>query len=330
MTHRQEVVEYLQDAMKPDTRNTYSSHVGMYRKIWQETDQLGDAFPVEESKLAEFAIYLDKSRGLKRSSIAQYISAVRNHNVAHVQHGSEAVSLILRAISNRQVQQQGSIPLKPVWDASNVVAASTMLSTLVASNSKQDSDMRALATSIVGFVFALRARSLVSVRVGDLQFEDDTLNFTLRAYKTKAVEVESKYVVPWKECKPLHAVRKYLARRNKFNISSNSFLISDNTSSLRAATQVNRALNRVRELLKLGEVQQQQSHALRRGAARAMIAIGVPLPRILSWGRWKNETSLQPYIEGRAWSMSTHDDSKCFEWMKGQLTAEVGMQLGSR
>jgi len=169
------------------------------------------------------------------------------------------------------------------------------------------------------------------VRLGDLKFEGDVLKFTLRAYKTKKAEVESNYTVPWKECEPLRELKQYLSTRSKFDNSNNSFLISNSsTSSLRAATQVNQTLERVRDLLNLGKEERQQSHALRRGAARAMIAIDVPLPRILSWGRWKNEASLQPYIEGRAWSMSTRDDSKCFEWMKKQRTVEVGMQLGSR
>lgn len=324
-------MDYLQDAMKPDTRQTYSSHVGMYRKFWEETRQRGDAFPIKDVKLAEFAIYLDKYRGLRRASIAQYISAVRNYNMTHTQPGSETVGLVLRAISNRQSQQQGGIPLKPAWDSSSVIAAATLLNKLVKQSSSRVSDMQSLAASIVGFVFVLRARSLVSVRHGDLQFEGDVLKFTLRVYKTKKAEVESNYTVPWKECEPLRALKQYLSSRNKFNNSNNLFLISNSsTSSLRAATQVNQALERVRDLLNLGKEEQQQSHALRRGAARAMIAIEVPLPRILSWGRWKNEASLQPYIEGRAWSMSTRDDSKCFGWMKKQRTAEVGMQLGSR
>lgn len=330
LTPSAQILAYMQDAFKEDTRKSYSSHVGMFRKFWKETKQRGQPFPLQESKLLEFAIYLDQVRGILHTSAAQYISAVRAHNTFFLQPGKEQIKSVLKGMANRNAAKRRGVPLKPTWSAETVIKATEKLHALL--NAKQPSlaDIQSILISILGFVFALRASSLASLRLKDLQVVGNNITLTLHTYKTKGVRDEVQFTVPWRACKPLQAVRQFLLKAKQFCFSNNSYLIPPHEGASRPSVQVSRALRRVCELLKLPVPVGNQSHALRRGAASAMISAGVASPRIQSWGMWGSEHAMKPYIEQSTWQESSEFLEPIFGWMCGKLTSGVGIRRTDR
>eukprot|EP00042_Codosiga_hollandica_P046932 m.501794 g.501794 ORF g.501794 m.501794 type:complete len:231 (-) comp57333_c0_seq26:639-1331(-) len=171
---RLQVASHLHDALKSQPRRDVSQVLG-------RANQEGEPFPVDDGKLMEFSVYLHEVRQIRSSSIKQYISAVKYHNSITQNSDAQALSLLLKGITTRQVETHGGTELKPIWEAGHVLEASDKLTALAKSRSPSLEDCQALAASIIGFLFALRARSLASVCLRDLESDKSNFKLTVRA-----------------------------------------------------------------------------------------------------------------------------------------------------
>ena len=152
-----------------------------------------------------------------------------------------------------------------------------------------------------------------------------------RTTKAKGMQQFQSFTIKWKQCKPMKQVCDFIeTSRLKYYKDDNEFLLSSWPGRRVPAKQVTAVILRVRELLQLPSIPNNQSHMLRRGAAIAMNACGVPLQRILSWGVWKDYNSLKPYIERREWSVRTSSQDQCFGWMKLGVEANADSDMGQK
>ena len=237
---------------------------------------------------------------------------------------------MLKAIGNRRAAQQRSVPLKPTWSAETVIKAAKLLNILLFAKKPDLADIQSVLISIIGFVFALRAGSLASLRLKDLQLAGNNIVLALHTYKTKGIRQVAEFTVPWKSCEPLQPVRDFILKAKHFRLHDNSYLLPQSGSSPRPSTQVTQAMRRVCQLLRLPVPEGNQSHALRRGAASAMVAAGVPAERILSWGMWSTHESMKPYVKQSVWETDSEILQRCFGWMSGKLTSKVGIRRTDR
>ena len=173
-------------------------------------------------------------------------------------------------------------------------------------------DMQALAASIIGFIFALRACSIADISMEHITTTATTFSLVKITTKTRQAMLPETYTLPLTGATPMRAVARFVQETKK--LRKQSALLSHWPARL-PGQRVDNALSRVRQLLGLPRACGQQSHSLRRGAACSMVAIGVPLQRILSWGGWANEASVKPYYEGRVWSTANKHQDACFGWM---------------
>lgn len=322
-------MQYLQESVRPSTRSTYASHVNVYHQYWESTKQAGNPFPVKTESLTKFAIYLAEQRELTPASIKQHISAVKHHNALVNMDEDQQLGLVMRGIQNRNLTIRGPTPVRPIWDSSDTLRAAELLENLARQRGSSLADMQGLCTVVIAFLCAQRAASIADARYADIKFTGVTFCFEQRTAKSKQPDVTQQFRIPWKNCKPLSAVRTFLTKHGQ---STDKYLLSEWMAFTQPSRRVHATLLRVRELLCMPQVLDQQSHSLRRGAAVAMTSIGVPFHRVLSWGGWKDASSLKPYIEGREWCAGTQHHEQCFGWMKQGMAGDndMGQQITAR
>eukprot|EP00042_Codosiga_hollandica_P040708 m.354040 g.354040 ORF g.354040 m.354040 type:complete len:154 (+) comp55931_c2_seq19:472-933(+) len=76
-------------------------------------------------------------------------------------------------------QPQRPFPLKPTWSAETVIKAAKLLNILLFAKKPDLADIQSVLISIIGFVFALRAGSLASLRLKDLQLAGNNIVLAL-------------------------------------------------------------------------------------------------------------------------------------------------------
>lgn len=301
--------------------------VGMYEKFRREARMQGDAFPLENDSLLLFVAWLSK-RGVRRSTIAQYLSAIRHENERLASDNPERViELALKGVENLRAQQRSPAEVRPAWSSRWVFEAADLLEKMMKSRNPNVADMQALAASLFGFLFAQRSDTTLDVRQRDVKIEHGMLIFHEWTRKTKQQRSMRKFEIPIHSCAVAATIAKFTKymTRNRSR-SEEPMLLSLWQMSASSSKVLDCALRRVRELLNLPREDSQASHALRRGAACAMFAVGVPIERILSWGGWATEHSLRPYLKDRVWTPPTEHDIKCFGWMKIQSSVSSSQQ----
>jgi len=306
----------LVHSKRDSTQASYDVGVGMFRKFWQETEQQGEPFPLTDEAVEYFVTWLSQ-RDLQKSTITQYLSAVRHHNViAGFGERAKCMELLLRGVANLQAETHGPKKAGVIWEAAWAVEAATALTKQLATPNSDLKDVQALVACVFGFLFAQRASTTVAVGQQDVSHSRGVLQFEERVRKSKGEPVTRTLSVPLGNCRLARAVFAYLGfMRTKHAAISDNFLVSLWLVPDHPSSTMNAILSRVRELLKLPALSQQHSHALRRGAATAMHTLGVQHQRILSWGAWKTHQSLQPYIQNTAWTTRSQAHEDCFGWM---------------
>lgn len=318
----------LKNAQKPSTQKSYSAAIGMYKKFWLATAQAGNLFPSSSKSLLYFSAWLSK-RGILKQTIQQYLSAIRNED-ARLGFGdqSKQLDMLLRGVDNVRTAERGPRQAKPAWEASWVIQAQDMLMHRLQSGSSQLRDVQALATVVFGFLFAQRASSTVAIRRQDVQCTSAYLQVSEGLRKTKKERIVHTFKVPTQQCSLAKAIMAYtLFMKRRYAHIDEHYLLSEWFKQGNPSASVNTALQRARELLGLPSVNTQQSHALRRGAAATMFALGVPMQRILSWGGWESEKSMRPYIKDRVWTTLSADHGRCFSWMLQSVSGSQDMGL---
>ena len=269
--------------------------------------------------LSTFAVVLQEQR-LKVQTVRAYVSAVlavEKLSFSSIdQQLTEQLTRLFQGIANVSAEQHGVPELKPAVSAKDVISIAEKLPAI------QDQRLQSMAAAIVlGFLFALRASTLVAIKLADITVAPESLVLHETTRKSRAPRATRRLEVPTRLCAPAAALRTYFSNvqsrcaRSKWS-SVPAFAFVPPTVTETQAQLVNHALQHVYTRLGLHRPDTDlTSHALRRGAAVSMLAVGVPMPRILSWGAWQSEASVRPYLQGRAWQHATPQDRLCFQHM---------------
>jgi integrase len=271
------------------------------------------AYPVSKSAIAVYIAFL-VDNGVQAQSIPAYLSAIFKRQTlegtpidATVQ---DYAHLLTKGAANQQVSRRGPAQKEIISANTCKIMAECLLQQC---SSLQVKQQRELAAVIFGFLFALRADTICSVMPGDVILRDKNIIFTERKWKSKQVQRQRTRTSPV-QGKMASAIAKYI----NWTSSSSSFETSlfgfrqQGASAAKVVSYINIAAT-------TAKIKHNQTistaHALRRGAAVSMSAVGVPSVRLCDWGGWAGEASVRPYLKDHPWTTPTPDDFDAFGWM---------------
>jgi hypothetical protein len=312
--------ELIDGAERPTTKSAYSRIVAEYSSFAMQDAPGANPFPVSEERICRYATVLAQ-RNLKMSSLRQYLSAIANNN-KKLGHGDFSSFLRLQAlvkgVGQRQVSQDGgALAPKPVFLSSWALVLAQWLQ-----DQEVNDNSRMIASVLAGYLFASRAATIAEIRVGDMPTEDGRLFLRERARKSKQLQSMRQLFIPIDRCAPAGALSRFLIKLRASGVSAQEQLVGwENPSA--PAVCVKKALQQALLVLRAGQVVPSQeeslvfkaSHCLRRGAAVAMMAIGVHQERRLSWGGWSTDEAGRTYVRERAFAEGSAADGQCFGWM---------------
>ena len=310
----QSAADLVEQALRPSTRRTYSSHVSVYEAICMSIDQ--PPFPVSIVSCNCFISAL-ADRGFTVNSVRQHWSAVL-HKHQSLGHGSvsdlisSTVCKLLQGLSNVKTSTCGPSPLLPHAESVVVMRCANMLLEQCELLTVQHQCQ--LAMAVFGYLFALRADTIYHVLVGDVSVSENQLVFKETTRKGKSPQQLRICKVPL-SCKPALAISVYLSWYHGRGVGSSCSLFDLSGSS--SASSVTCSLEIAFRLVGFHTVV--QSHMLRRGAAIAMLACNVPVYRIMQWGAWSNAKSIATYVRGYAIVSATVEDRLFFSWLASTI-----------
>ena len=316
--YRMMAEELTMAAARPSTRRNYERVQLTYQNFCDSMSI--PAYPVTFGSISVFVAKLVEQQ-LRPVSIKSYVSAVLKENTRR-QHSVDMffdnnLHELLRGVENHHISLNGPAPLKLIVTSQQVVQCMETLTDLA------NADVRtAKMAAIFGFMFASRASTILAVRVGDVCERGGVLHFTERLRKSKNVQTLRQLDIPIGRCSLAGSILQYCNWRKKHASDSEVLFPLRKAASGLDGTVMTNAMN-----LAFSDTAVLSSHALRRGAAVSMFAIGVPLPRILAWGGWASEESIKPYLDGRQWLQATTYDVQVFGWMKHE--ASSGLSSGT-
>jgi integrase len=225
----------------------------------------------------------------------------------------EKLEKLFQGIENVHTETSGPEAIQPAITADIIVKLSQLT---YGSSMNHNRNISSVAATLFGFMFALRASTIIAVRRCDVDLQPTKIVF--KEIKRKSHQTQTTRVVelPIDVCQPAKALHKMLSIifstwKQPMQASLFSFN-SDGTANTQVTEAINIALATIGvDSSHLGLT----SHSLRRGAAVSMYSLGAPMQRILSWGAWKSQDSVQPYIKDRAWHAKSTSDQLCFAWM---------------
>lgn len=303
--------------MRPTTRRNYAR---IHSTYVSHCHSLGyQPHPVSWQSLASFAVVL-RDQQLKPQTIRAYISsvlAVEKLSFRTVPPElMEHLTRLFQGIDNNSVETHGVPALRPAISARDVA---TIASKILSMRNSRTQSMAAAV--VLGFLFALRASTIVAIKLADIVVAPESLVLLETTRKSRTPRTTRRLEVPTRLCAPAATLWTYFSqvqsKRARDSWSSvPAFAFVPPTATTAQAQLVSTAMERVYAELGLQMPDSAlTSHALRRGAAVSMHAVGVPLPRLLSWGAWQAEASVRPYLQGRAWQPATAYDRMFFQHM---------------
>jgi len=272
--------------------------------------------------LTAFVSWLSVNRPtLKKDTIRQYLSAIRNVDVrmGYGDRGS-LVKMAIQGHANLRATAVGPTALKPIWLSEWVLQSDCLLLEVMSTANPDIRVAQALATSIFGFLYASRATTLCAIRRSDLSVTRSTLTFIERQRKAKGEPELRSLSIPLGPCEPTRGLIKYIGAIPDPDCP----LFTSLWPAASDSASVDSQLSKVRVLLDLPVSvalvdHQQAAHALRRGAAVALTSINVPAVRVHAWGGWSNESSMATYIDQREFNPPSEAAHRCFAWMGTDL-----------
>lgn len=309
--------ELISASKKPSTRVAYDAALRVFQQFWSTLGLDYAPFPLSRETELRFVSWLSHEHPVQSSTVQQYLSAIRSHGelispTVTIEHVSQAI----KGMAQTAASGKASV-LAPTWLAAWVVAAGHKLVSLIASAAPSMIDCQSLAAVIIGFLFLSRSSTICEIRPCDFTMVGDSLVLCENYRKSKEVPVPRTLQLVVTPGSPQAALKSYLL----FCEARHPLLWSVSVVSLhvnaKPSPRVDACIRFACRQVKLvhPEVEVMSSHSLRRGGAVSMLAVGVPLTMIREWGHWKGESSIRPYIEGRAFQRPTPSDVLCFGWM---------------
>jgi len=312
-------MKLLTAAKRLSTQTAYASALKVFDLFWARAGIGGSPFPLSHATELRFVTWLSVEHPVRSSTAAQYLSAVRSHSMLSSSPVSaEHVSLAVKGMANLEAVCEPK-PVKQTWLASYVMGAASKLLVLLAAPSPPLVECQALVASIVGFLFLSRASTVCAIRPVDFSVVGATLLFCERYRKSKQVPSPRTLQLRLDSSSPAWSVVEYCSFLRKHHPDLIEQSIISFFPQAYPAARVDACLGVACRLL--GDdgpgLHPWSSHALRRGGAVSMLAVGVPLIKICEWGHWSGESSIRPYIVDRAFQCPSPADLVCFEWLVG-------------
>jgi hypothetical protein len=309
--------ELLVAAKRSSTQTAYAGALRVFDKFWSESETGAPVFPVSNAVELRFVAWLSSSHPVQASTAAQYLSAVRSHGMLCATTVSEAhVSLAVKGLSLLRPSRTKA-DIKPTFLATSVIAAAHQLIVCLMDPNPNLRDCQSLAAVVVGFLFASRASTLCSIRPVDFSLIGSSLVLCESYRKSKDLMMPRTMQLVMGPGSPAWAISSYVSyvRLHQPGLVEQSLVSLHRHAS--PAARIDSCLVDVSRLTKslFATTAPCSSHALRRGGAVSMLAVGVPLSKICEWGHWAGEASVRPYIAGRAFQQPTPADRVCFDWM---------------
>ena len=188
-------------------------------------------------------------------------------------------------------------------------------------------DTQALAATIFGFLFAIRAVSICAIQLSDCSVEDGYFRYHQRVDKSIGPQKTRIMSIPVTICDPVRALVRFFQLLSSHPdvppLIRSSPLVSHWRQRSDSAT-ISNIIKHVAVLLKQSNATSESpdlraaSHALRRGAGVSIHALQVPAQRRLYWGNWSSETSMATYLTDRQFIPVTEAIRTCFNFLLAQ------------
>ena len=310
-----EAEQLVESYLRPSTRNNYQRIEQSYNDFCVQHFIV--PYPASWTSLSSFVVSLLHRGTLKPRSIKSYMSAVlsRNSLLGHQipQPIADRLEKLFQGIENERTESSGPEAIQPAMTSDLIIKLSRIAH---GPNVNHDRNVSSVAATLFGFMFALRASTIIAVRRCDVELQPTRIVF--REIKRKSHQTQTTRVVelPVDTCQPAKSLHKMLSTIfTTWKQPMDAPLFGFNNTEP-AHAQVSNAIYIALATIGIDSVQLGlTSHSLRRGAAVSMYSLGTPMERILSWGAWKSPSSVQPYIKDRAWHVKSTTDQLCVAWM---------------
>ena len=230
------------------------------------------------------------------------------------------IALLLRGSDNINVDAHGVAPAAPYLSSASAVAISLLLQSQCSDVASPVLQQHQLAAVLFGFMFALRADTIVHINIVDICFTSSELIFTETTRKSKNKAVSREVHLPLEHSfAPI--LKSYLSWIVHLTPDSHASLFGFSPSTRSKSSSLMNGCLKVALAVSEQHYSHVSSHMLRRGAAIAMLAFSVAKERIRDWGHWLSVTGIDPYLKGRTFIRPTHSDLVCFGWMSPHTLA---------
>jgi len=220
---------------------------------------------------------------------------------------------MLQGIENQYRACNGPKKIQPAVSADVIVTITQGL--LSDWDSHSESTRNSCVLVVFGFLFASRASTILSTKIGDMEVTSEHLIFHEFKQKSRSIRNSRRLQVPLQSCILADVIARFVQfKKSKYPPSAPLFGVSIKNDA-HCGGIVTRQLKAALQLFQLHNEDTLSSHALRRGAAVSMNSLNVSIERVLSWGAWASQASLRPYVADRAWNLATEADKLCFGWM---------------
>jgi hypothetical protein len=306
----------LTSSLRPSSRSTYSRHVQKYMDVCSSASV--SPFPVSIDSASIFVAKYFQSN--TPNTIRSMWSAVVKQQFAlgHRPVNQEITTLVsrlCRGAANSRAEVVGPVFCRQFVRSSAIRACYDAM--IAGLSSCLVGDQPAFAAVVFGFVLCLRSASLVQLTLSDIVLDHDFFTVCVRYHKSRSSPVARRFSIP-RVAPFVSGLCQYVTwvrQRGCFPHQS-LFFLSPVVPGANSAATISTILGRV--LPRFTSVPVSQSHLLRRSAAIAMLAVGVVITRIISWGGWSSHVSVMPYLRDNANIVSSDDDVFFFGWLRGQ------------
>jgi integrase len=281
---------FLAAATTDNTRQAYRSAIKHYLE-W------GGVLPADEQSIIRYLVGFADS--LNPRTLALRLTALSQW---HVHQGfadpasTPNVRKTLSGISRTNGRPKQKAKALPVEDLELIVCALNDVGTLKA--------IRDSALLQIGFFGGFRRSELVSIELSYIAWDAQGITITLPRSKTDQTGEGVVKAIPFGggTCCPAKALGKWLEAAG---VSSGPVFRSINKWGSVGADHMNPAsvnsiLAEAAHLAKLGYVPDLSSHSLRRGMATSAYRAGAEFRDIKKQGGWRNDATVQGYIEEAA------------------------------
>ena len=186
-----EAEQLVENSLRPTTRKNYQRIEQLYNDFC--TQQYVAPYPASWASLSSFVVSLHHRGTLKPRSIRSYMSAVlsRNSLLGHQipQPIADKLEKLFQGIENEHTESSGPEATQPAMTTDIIIKLSHIAH---GPNVNHDRNISSVAATLFGFMFALRASTIIAVRRCDVELRPTRIVFReikLTSHQTQTTRV---------------------------------------------------------------------------------------------------------------------------------------------